>query len=117
MPKSEWVGWDAFPDPPKRQRRRGPPPPLKGEILMPGSEPTIVRVTITKEQRRSGVPRLSLIGVLIMLAFRFAHVLGIAAIVLVALAFAYPVIGLAAGVIVAPLVIIATLERGAGRPF
>ena len=44
MLKSEWVEWDAFPDPPKRQRRRRPPPILDGEILEPELEPETPRI-------------------------------------------------------------------------
>jgi hypothetical protein len=79
--------WD-WPEEP-RQRRR---PRLE---IPPSERPEHIRVTITTEQRRSGVPRLLIIGALVFLAFRFLPYLGIGLIIIVALAFAYQVAGIA----------------------
>jgi hypothetical protein len=101
----------------KRQRRR-PPPILEGEILTPEPEPRVHRVEIVHMHRSSGyVPQLIIAGALLFLVLRFLPQLGIGLLIAVALMVAYPIVGIAFGVIVATLAIIAFREHRSGRPF
>jgi hypothetical protein len=100
----------------KRQRRR-PPPPLEGEILTPESEPRIHRVEIVHNHRSGHVPQLIIAGALLFLVLRFLPQLGIGLLIAVALMVAYPIVGIAFGVIVATLAIIAIRNHRSGRPF
>ena len=105
-----------FDNPAHRRRHRRPPPILEGEILTPESEPRIHRVDI-RHHRNGHIPQMIIAGALLFLVLRFLPYFGIGLLIAVALLIAYPIVGIVAGVTVAALVIIATLERRAGRPF
>ena len=114
---ADFLGYD-FDNPAHRQRRRRQPLPLEGEILEPEPEPRVHRVEIVHRHRRSGhVPQLIIAGALLFLVLRFLPQLGIGLLIAVALMVAYPIVGIAFGVIVATLAIIAFREHRSGRPF
>jgi hypothetical protein len=67
MSKSEWVEWDAFPDPPKRRRK---PRIETVEILPPRQPERTARLDIHHHHRREGIgpQRLLIIVALVALA-------------------------------------------------
>src|ERR1700722_20341555 len=82
---SEWVEWDAFPDPPKRRRRP------KIEVLPPQEPESRIRVDVQHyhHQRRSNQlpPWLPFAVIGFLIALRFLPAIGIALVVIMALMF------------------------------
>ena len=109
---TEWREWDW---PQEKRPRRKPRPTI--EVLPPESEPRIHRVEIVHHHRTGHVPQLIIAGALLFLVLRFLPQLGIGLLIAVALMVAYPIVGIAFGVIVATLAIIAFREHRSGRPF
>jgi hypothetical protein len=114
---SEWVEWDAFPDPPKRRRKR-----IETVTILPPRQPDrTVRVDVHHHRRSAVSPKLIVLGVLLFLAIRFLPALGIGLICILALLIANPIIGIAfASWLVAAIAIMsfaAWRARRAGRPF
>jgi hypothetical protein len=112
---SEWVEWDAFPDPPKRRRRP------KIEVLPPQEPESRIRVDVQHyhHQRRSNQlpPWLPFAVIGFLIALRFLPAIGIALVVIVALMFAYPIIGIIVALWVGAVVIIAIVTKRRGKAF
>ena len=117
MPKSKWVEWDAFPDPPKGRRK----PRATIEVLDPEPEPTprVHRVTVDHVYHRRSSEGICPQRIVIVVAF------AVLALVLLRSPGAFILLAalipssfwLALAVIVAVLAIVAVNERVKGRPF
>jgi hypothetical protein len=111
MSKSEWVEWDAFPDPPKRRRKQK----RIVEVLEPEREQPTIRVDIRHHRSGRTLPQhLVIVAALLILAVIMLRSPG-AMILLDALIPSTVLIAFA--IIVAILAIVAFREHLAGRPF
>ena len=114
---SKYLEWDI--DNPAHRRRHRRPPPIDGEVLEPEPAPRIHRVEVTVHHRRrhqapAWIIPLAIIAVLSMVT---PYGLIVAIVMGAVLVTAHPVVGIALGVTVAALVIVAIHERYRGRPF
>jgi hypothetical protein len=114
------IEWDAFPDPPKRRRK---PRAERIQILEPDDPPKsrIHRVEITVHRRRQHHQQIPpwVIAMVIFAALCWISPFGmvIALVMGGILVTAHPTIGIALGVMLALVIIIAMRERLADREF
>jgi hypothetical protein len=106
---ADYLEWDID-NPKHRQRRPRQPPILEGEILEPQPEP---RISVTVEQHhRSGFDaRWILLPIAVLLVLRFLPAIGVALIVLLALAFTYPLQGGILAIWLACVIVIIVFDR------
>src|ERR1051326_2321008 len=87
MSKTSRVEFWDWPPEPKRSRR----PRLARVEILPPKQPT-VGIDVHRHNRSGFRPQHAVIAVAVLMLLRFAPAIGIAAIVLLALAFTYPVL-------------------------
>ena len=113
MPKSEWVEWDAFPDPPKRSRR----PRIEAvEILPPRQPDRTVRLDVHHHHRSGGINPHRLVVIAAFAVLGLVLIRSPGALILIGALIPHW-IWLALGVTVAVLIIANIRNHRSGRPW